>query len=131
MGGTTTGACDAGAPYGPVDEYRHGTVRPKGAEGSTTTDEQRIVVDWGPRFQQIRHNCSTYFLIQGQPCLTTVFAANLNPRALPVDVLQTHLYYVSGSKPQSGKQKQYGPIPYAYRRGLLAGGNQTLYVFGW
>jgi hypothetical protein len=44
--------------------------------------------------------------------------------------LLTHLYYVSGSKAQSGKQKQYGSIPYADRR-RLAGGNQAFYVFRW
>jgi len=50
MGGTTAGACDACALYRPVDKYRNGTVRAKGPERSTTTDEQRIVVNWGPRF---------------------------------------------------------------------------------
>jgi hypothetical protein len=114
VGGTAAGARDACPSYGTVDHNRHGTVRPEWPERSTTTDKQRIVVNRGPRFLQVRHNCFTYFLIQGQPRLTAVFAANLNPRALPVDVLQTHLYYVSCPKSQSSKQKQYGPITYAY-----------------
>src|SRR5215831_11839806 len=57
MGGPTAGACDACAPYGPVDKYRNGTVRPKEPERSTTTDKQRnsrsAKLSWGLRVRLV------------------------------------------------------------------------------
>jgi hypothetical protein len=55
----------------------------------------------------------------------------MNPRALPVDVLETHLHDVACPKPQAGEQNKYGPIPFAYWRGQITGGNETLYIFQW
>jgi len=55
----------------------------------------------------------------------------MNPRSFPINVLEARLDDVACPKPQAGEQKKYGPIPFAYRRGQITGGDKTLDILWW
>jgi hypothetical protein len=55
----------------------------------------------------------------------------MNPRTLPVDVVQTQLHDVASPQPEAGEQKQNGSVALAYRRGQIARANQAFHIFRW